>query len=490
MMQQQQIIYNATKTGTDFHRCDLPVRLLKGPVGCGKSVADCIEVFRRASEQAPGYDGIRRSRWAIIRNTYPELKSTTIKTWQTWFPEERYGKIKWTSPISHHLKMGDIDLEVLFVALDTPNDVGKLMSFELTGAYINELQFVPKQIFTICQQRVNRYPPKILGAPITWTGVITDTNPPDTDHWIYDLFEQKKPINFAVFNYEPALLVVAEPPTDGARFEVSLNGTTYINNPNADYRFVQNDPDYWIKLVPSYTDEEIKVYLLGDYGTVMDGKAVHSEYVDRLHYANKDLIYNPQLELGLGWDFGLTPALSIVQLNTMGQLVGLDELYSDDMGLEEFAELAFLHLNQHYSGWANNYRSAHDPAGQNRSQNDVKTCQQILKEKGFNSYPAADTNAETARRAGLKFFLRRLSGGQPGYLISARCKRLRKALMGGYQYARVKVSGDERYHDKPLKNIYSHIAEAHEYIAMHYAGLERRPKVEQKKSYTISRIRY
>jgi hypothetical protein len=124
--------YNATNTAAQFHSDDSFVRLMLGAVGCGKSVADCAEVFRRAWEQEPGDDGVRRSRWGIIRNTYPELKSTTIKTWLDWFPEHLFGKMKWDSPITHRIFLENFDLEVIFLALDSEQDIKKLMSFEFT----------------------------------------------------------------------------------------------------------------------------------------------------------------------------------------------------------------------------------------------------------------------------------------------------------------------------------------------------------------------
>ncbi len=55
---------------------------------------------------------------------------------------------------------------------------------------------------------------------------------------------------------------------------------------------------------------------------------------------------------------------------------------------------------------------------------------------------------------------------EPALLIHPRCTTLRKALAGKYQFARVQVSGDERFHDKPLKNEYSHPAEALQYMLM------------------------
>lgn len=439
-----------------------------GPVGCGKSVANCIEIVRRAAEQEPGSDGIRRSRWAIIRNTYPELKSTTIKTWQMWFPESAFGSIKWSSPITHLMTFDDIECEVIFLALDTVADIKKLMSLELTGIYINELQFIPKSVFDICLQRINRYPSGMQGAKITWTGLISDTNPPDSEHWIYKLFEEARPENYSIYKYDPALKIIKTPPQDESAWAKSLDGTYYINN-DVDYNRCQNDKNYWLSLVPGYTDEQINIYLQGYYGLFIDGRPVHPEYSDHLHFTAKNIIANKDVEIGLGFDLGLTPACAIVQVTPEGQFIVLDELFSDSMALRDFAELIVVpHLDRNYPFWRNNYVSRHDPAGQTASQTDGKTCQQILEQVGILSEPAATSNSPTARRDGLKYFLRRLVFGQSGFLLTINCKRLRKALGGGYQYERIR-GVNERFHDKPKKDHYSHIAEALEYIAMHYA---------------------
>ena len=63
-----------------FHGSDAFVRGVLGPIGSGKSVACVMEIMRRAQQQRPGADGIKRSRWAVIRNTYGELRDTTLKT--------------------------------------------------------------------------------------------------------------------------------------------------------------------------------------------------------------------------------------------------------------------------------------------------------------------------------------------------------------------------------------------------------------------------
>lgn len=69
-------------------------RGLMGPFGSGKSTVCVMEILKRAKAQKPGPDGIRRSRWAVIRNTYPELKTTTIKTWHQWVPPS-IGRFVW-----------------------------------------------------------------------------------------------------------------------------------------------------------------------------------------------------------------------------------------------------------------------------------------------------------------------------------------------------------------------------------------------------------
>ena len=98
----------------------------------------CVEIFRRACEQAPQQDGIRRTRFAIVRSTYRELQDTTLKTWLDWFPEDLGQSRLNRSEMTHLLRFNDVECEVMFRALDRPDDVKKLLSLELTGAWINE----------------------------------------------------------------------------------------------------------------------------------------------------------------------------------------------------------------------------------------------------------------------------------------------------------------------------------------------------------------
>ena len=102
----------------------------------------------------------------------------------------------------HHIEADDLDLEVLFLALDRDEDVRKLMSLELTGAWLNEAREIPKAILDALTGRVGRYPPIRDGGP-TWSGILLDTNPPDTEHWWYRMAEVETPADYQFFR-QPA----------------------------------------------------------------------------------------------------------------------------------------------------------------------------------------------------------------------------------------------------------------------------------------------
>ncbi len=98
------------------------VRGIRGPVGSGKSVASCMELMRIAITQSPNKQNVRRTRFAVIRNTNPQLKTTTIKTWRDWFSDD-IGRFVWSPPYTHNVNfaLGDgttVESEVIFLALD------------------------------------------------------------------------------------------------------------------------------------------------------------------------------------------------------------------------------------------------------------------------------------------------------------------------------------------------------------------------------------
>lgn len=408
-------------------------RGIMGPFGSGKSTVCVMELLRKAKEQQIGSDGKKRTRWAVVRNTYPELRTTTIKTWHQWVPPQ-IGRWVDTGPPMHHIQEGDLDIEVIFVSLDRPDDVAKLLGMELTGAWVDEAREVPKAVIDGLTGRVGRYPSKLMGG-CSWSGILASTNPPDNDHWWYKLAEDVKPEGWAFFRQPSGLA------------------------PDAENR--ENLPaNYYERQLLGKEEDWVKVYVHGEYGFVRDGKPIYPEYKDSVHCREFDLI--PGQPIYVGIDFGLTPAAVFGQRTMMGQWRWHSELVTEDMGAKRFSELMRNVMHERYAGMP--FASiTGDPAGEGRAQTDETTPFQILRAAGVEARPAP-TNDYTKRRESVASCLSRLIDGEPGLIIHPQCKTLRKGMAGGYNYKRLQVTGEERYRDVPDKGMYSHVCEAGQYM--------------------------
>ena len=418
-----------------FAFSDAFVRFVKGPVGSGKSTKCVKELGRRAIRQKPGPDGIRRTRWAVIRNTYSQLRDTTRKTFEQWIPPQMGS---WhEQAFTFTLRAQDVEAEILFRALDRPEDVKKLLSLELTGAYVNEVREIPKHVLDILETRVGRYPAKKDGG-CTWRGVWADTNPPDTDHYLYKIFEELRPEGFELFRQPGAFDAAAE------------------NLENL-------DPGYYQRISRGKNPDWVKVYIDGEYGYVQDGRPIYPEWKDSLHFDAGVLPFDRE-PITLGMDFGLTPAAVLCQRDTDGQVQVFDELVSEDMGAQTFARELATKLKRDYPGrlvvgWG-------DPAGEQRAQTDERTPFMVVQAAGLPVSPAPTNDFTLRREAVAGMLLRMTMTGRPALVVGPKCQSLRKAMAGGYCYRRLQVAGDEKFADKPDKGRWSHVAEALQYAAV------------------------
>ena len=440
-------------------------RGIRGPVGSGKSVACSVEVFRRALMQEKSPDGKRKSRWAIIRNTNPQLRTTTIKTWLDWFPEEDWGRFSWSVPYTHKISKSDLELEVIFLALDRPEDVKKLLSLELTGIWINEAREIPKSIIDACTMRVGRYPSMRDGGP-TWTGVIADTNAPEEDHW-WPIMAGEVPIPDHISSEESRMLVKP----DNWKFYIQPSAMIeekedeglvlkYNSNPKAENQ-KNMMKSYYPNLIQGKTKSWIDVYVMNRLGHIQDGKPVYNMFRADVHVAKEEIPVADGQPLFIGLDFGLTPAAVFGQ-KVRGRWLILQEIVAFDMGIVRFAELLRAEIATRYANCDVNIFG--DPAGDFRAQTDESTPFQILRGAGLKARPT-HSNDVALRLEAVSQPLQRMVDGQSGMLVDFRCKELIKGFEGGYHYRRMQVSG-ERYEDKPAKDRFSHIHDALQYLML------------------------
>ncbi len=495
------ITYNASPTGAKFHASKKVVRGFMGPVGNGKSVTCINELHRLAICQAPNSQGVRKTRFAIVRNTYDMLETTTLATFKQWFPPE-------ICDISHkpmradiHYKLPDgtrIESHVIFLAVDRPDDVKKMLSLEVTAIFLNEAKELPYAVVKAARERIGRYPSRVDGyddtptykaprdadgnlQPCTQKALLMDTNPPDDTHWWYQLAEigHLKDDSGSEARSEVARVF------DFFRGPSPLirSGDKYIDNPLAEnIAFLPGGYQYYRDMIAGNTQDHINVMVMGNYGTVVDGKPVYPQYNDRLHCPDKPLKLIEDAPIGLGWDFGLTPACIIGQLHN-GQLRIVGELFAESMGVREFArDIVKPWIARNCDGLEIAF-SYGDPTGNNRGEGIGRSAIAILNDDcidddGITMEPlnlgfyteGAPTNDPTQRVDAVSRYMLRLVGGEPAYQLSPSCKMLRRGKLGGYQYKRIQKAG-EKYKDKPDKGIYSHVSDAEQYLALGFNGM-------------------
>ena len=429
-------VYTASPTLSRFHHADGLVRLVMGSIGSGKSVGMCAELVRLAQTQQPNSAGVRKTRFAVVRNTIKELKNTTIKTWLDWYGH--LGTMRWTDLV-FNMSFNDVECEILFMGLDRPDQLSALLSLELSAAWINEAREVNEDTVQMVISRLGRYPAVKDGVSCTRPCLIMDTNPPDQDHFMFRIFEIEKPEGWQIFKQPSPLL---------------QDGTI---NPEAEN--IENLPDgYYTTMMSGKSDDWLRVYRDGQYGFVQDGKPVYPEYNDSLHCIPE---FEPDTRRPLicGGDNGRTSAVVIGQEDNMGRFVIFDEIVSDDIGSMEFGELVADYFKRYYEGFKHTIWL--DPAAGSRGQVTDHTQYQVWKNLGL-SVQLAPTNKPDVVIEAVRAKLNKLRAGLPSLLITGQAQQLRKGFSGGYHYRRVMVSGN-KYADKPDKNKYSHVCDAMAY---------------------------
>jgi hypothetical protein len=431
-----------------FHKDNSFFRGLMGPVGSGKSVACCLEMLIKSAERPIGVSGWRKARWVAVRNTGPELETTTIKTWLDWFPEADFGKMNRKPPITHRVILDDLrlDLEIIFLALDRDEDMKKLLSLEATGIWLNEARFIQKSILDAATGRVGRFPSK-KDKPenmsdeewLPWYGIIADTNPPDDTHWWYNLAEEDKPEGFKFFKQPSGFSPEAE------------------NRGNL-------PPKYYETQRAGKTKEYIDVFLHGQFGFISNGQPVYGDnFNDTIHVPEENLKTIPFATIYCGVDFGLTPCCIFAQRTVEGQWQIIAEITTpkgDTMALPQFAVNMKSYIDTHFQG--HQVMIYGDPAGGFRDQQGM-TAYDLFRAKGL-IVRAAPTNFFEPRREAVLQPLMRMINGKPGLYLDKRCRMLRKGFNGQYRYRKLSVSGDAKFTQEPDKNEYSHPHDALQYL--------------------------
>jgi hypothetical protein len=449
----------------DFIMSNRTVDLILGPLGSGKTHALCARIMRHAQEQRPSTrDGLRKTRWAIVRNSYPDLKRSTIRTWTEIVPEHVYGKMNWSLPPTHKLRFGDVAMEVDFLALDKDEDIRKLRSTEYTGIAFNELPFIPKALWDEASSRL-RYPSKDEGGA-TWRGLIADGNAPDEDHWtavmtgMVDLPPGAEEEGLGKWPEDWGLHI--QPPALIEQFDQNGRITGYETNPHAE-NLKNLDADYYAKQIAGKSKAWIDSRLMVRVALVVDGSAVWPMFRVEVHVAAAPLkpVVHAQLQVGL--DFGRQP-FAVFGQNVNNRILIPNELPGFNEGAVTFAPKVARFIAQHFPDHdLSEVRFWGDPKGQDKGQADERTAYDIFAAHGMTVRPPPGLrqNMISTRVDAVAAVLNEMYDARPRFLLSPLARTLKVAMAGRYHNER-----DEQGELKPCKDRYSNPADALQYLVL------------------------
>ena len=437
----------------------------------GKTSFMAMEILRRACMQEPNHEGVRYTKVMVGRNTYQVLKSNTIDTFK-----RMWGNLAWfktgAAPLRAglYLSLGDdtkVQCDVEFISFDTPDSISKLLGYEPTMVFLDEISEMSEDIVLAAARRIGRYPSGVLGK-CTWSGVMMATNGPRKNHWLYDWYLGKKDEEFKrtekgsnrkffEFFKQPAALLQNR---DGA----------WVPNPRAENidNLAEGYGYYFDMLGGKKAD--IQAYVQGDFADLVTGKLVFPEFNRDFHVVDESTLdLSGGFPMYLAFDFGRTPCCIVAVQMPSGAIVIIDEMYGEDMAVDTLARTEILpHLRRTYpkawieDGWG-------DPAGEQKTQAVELTPFEVLKDNGiYIKNPDPSNRLEPRIEAVKQYLTRTVEGGRPMLQVSSKCKLLIQALGSDYIYE-MKRGANGVFMDKPTKshvNWVSELADCTQYLCL------------------------
>jgi len=445
MRDENTVEYNPTPSVVPFLEADKFANFIVGPIGSTKTTASIMKIVREAARIAPCWDGIRRSRTAVIRNTRQMLYDTTIPDFEKWLGVT--GALLRTES-KFVMRFNDVECEILFRGLDDSDSVRRLLSLQLTFGVMDEFREINPDVYNALTGRLGRYPDKSMNGvgPCDDSGVQIHkvwgaTNPPDADTF-WETLLTDPPENMSV-TFQPSGL-----------------------SPEADW--VQFLPEgYYDNLCEGKSEDWIDVYVHGKFGRSLSGQPVFKCFSTETHVAKTppNVLSAPLI---IGVDAGLNPTAVLGQVSYDGRLIIHDSITGSEggMGALRFIREKLKPL------LANKYKGASamvviDPAAFQRAQTDERSVADIFKAEGFSVKPAS-TNALAARLGACESYMTRTVGDKPALLISPEAVGLILALRGKYRY-KVNTKGDRD--EKPEKSHpHSDYADSMQYLCLQADG--------------------
>ena len=426
-------------------------RMILGPLGSGKTTTVLFELVRRACEQRPGQDGIRRTRFALLRQTLSQLKNTVLKDVIQWFSPICDWKV---SESTVWFKFGDVISEWILLPLETPEDQKRILSMNLTGAFVSEAIEIDFDLMVAIAGRCGRFP-----EVCSWYGMVLDSNMP-TDGTPWQIAVATPPPGWQVFIQPSGLSAEAE--NLNWLLQTEETRALPLDHPTR----LAKGREYYERLSTSTNPAWVKRYVMAEFGPDPSGSAVYAGMFFIGFHCRDELLVIPGAPLLIGMDLGRDPWALIGQIDSMSRLLIHEEVAADDIGLK----LQLPRIRQVVSGRA--YIGCpvcivFDPSGMAKGNFDELNSHDVIRSFGFMAIPSPSNRLEPRLNAAERF-MTETRGGTAAMLINRpKCPTLVGALNGGYRFKYNQIGESQPI---PEKNKWSHVADAHQYLCQGASG--------------------
>ncbi|MEV4934410.1 hypothetical protein [Sphingobium sp. LSP13-1-1.1] len=458
-----------------------------GPVGSGKTMAALQKGLLVAARQKGTIDdnGItwRKARIGVIRESYPSLKSTTLKSWFNVVPEAE-GKFNWSAPFTHKFRkilrrehgrpVDVLDVEFEFRAIGDQTVEEACRGWEVNAVIIDEADLQPADLVPFLTGRVGRFSdldPTLVVDP----QIIISMNMPDVENHAYQLL------------FEKAMEGMA--PDDLAMLDEVLQGRPLID------RFVQPggmEPDaenihnlpngrgYYLLQVatnrhkPGYVDRMVHNKPV----PLMHGLPVNPGFVYTRHVRPTEWIKGRQVVVGI--DGGYTAAAVFLQrtaaggIRIHGEVVNRSKDGKSVLGwsAETFGKMIRQRLLERFPGiQPEQIRFVCDPAafkGKDSPRDAIDWVRSVKNAIGMGPIHKAKSNSPALRNEAIWKAHGSIDSYRDGdYYVDPSCTHLIKGHSGGYRYEKSTLGTGEEKGDVPIANtIFTHVCDSEQYAAL------------------------
>jgi len=444
------------------------VSCIMGPYGSGKTTAAFLKGLLCSAAVPPSpVDGVRYSRGAVVRDTYRNLESNTIPSWEECFPRDVFsfkggrGGEPGIATLDFALDDGtSMHVEVRFVAVGDHNVKEFCDGLQLTWCFINGLDAQPEEMISYMQPRLSRYPspqhrPENWKQFVPyWCKLFADMNAPDLDNWTYKMFVENLPKGYAFFQQPGG-------------FDPNAENVKNLRDGYYDNMMAGKEP-WWINR-----------FIHNKFGFSRIGEPVYSEYSEGIHISQSPLKFNPDNALILGFDAGRDGRCVALQRTFGGKIRVLAEFRAAQRcAAMQFGQECSYWLADHF-GNASRIEAWADPSAVNPSDTSDDPWIEIVSNCMRINIEEAPSNDPAVRIEAVKQPLRLHDDGTPNLLIDPSCMELRKGFSSGYCFGKTVTHGYKIATPVPIKNEFSHVHDALQYGVLgssDYSALRARGK--------------